>query len=74
MGWRDLDGTPEHHFSLDELVSKAQGRRARQEAEEGEKWNTVSKQLIKEGCEKCLLEIRGELFTCFCSIMTQTQP
>lgn len=38
----------------------------------GKKGDPGSKPFIKEGFEKCLLEIRGDLHTCFCSITTQT--
>ena len=58
---------------MDELVSRIQGRQVRQKAEEWEKWNTDSKLLIKEGLEKCVLDISGEFFTCFCSNMIHTQ-
>lgn len=66
------DGISKSQCSLDEMVSKADRQTGKEEAKGGKKSNTGSKPLIKEGFEKCLLDIRRNLYTCFCSIMTQT--
>lgn len=57
---------------LKALVSKVQGRQAREEANEGQKWNITPKPVIKD-FERCLLEICGKIFTCFSSAMTPTR-